>query len=403
MRAFSWLLLAIWMTLSASAQLAGTNTTVRLIFSASEVKAGDEVVAAFQFRMNEGWHTYWQNAGESGKPIEISWKLPTGIEAGPIQWPVPEKIDTGGIFTYGYHGEATLLVPLRVAANVPAGEHRIEAELNWLECADVCLPADTNLVGSIRVGFETKSSSSLAVFDQARAKLPKDGKPLKLIAQWVAAPKGDEQDLWLEFTPNVSGGTWDFYPFASEEMELAGMTTNEPSAGTKLRLRKTAKRLGQDWPKQIAGLLVHAAKPGAAPDSGYEVRATILRPGMELSSGGLEPKPAVGTTPTSIWGMLVAAFVGGLILNIMPCVLPVISLKILGFVQQTGEGKGRARRLGFIYALGVLTSFMILAGVIIAVKAAGGNAIWGMQFQNPIFIVSLITLVLLVALNLFGV
>jgi thiol:disulfide interchange protein DsbD len=160
-------------------------------------------------------------------------------------------------------------------------------------------------------------------------------------------------------------------------------------------LQKEVKKLEGDWPAQMAGLLIEHRKGEA--QIGYEVNLSI-----DSSAPASATPTALGPTH-SLLAMLGLAFLGGLILNIMPCVLPVISLKILSFVKQSKEAPGQVRKLGLIYVLGVLVSFVVLAGIVIGIQIAGGNASWGMQFQNPTFLIAMTVLVTLVSLNLFGI
>ncbi len=179
---------------------------------------------------------------------------------------------------------------------------------------------------------------------------------------------------------------------------MQGATTRIPAEAGEIRLRKEVKKYSGDWPQRISGLVIQRS---GAKLSAYAVNLPIgSQTNAVAATAGITP--AVGAVVPSLWKMLLYAFFGGLILNIMPCVLPVIALKILGFVGQAKDEPRQVRKLGLIYALGVLVSFLALAGLVIGVKAAGHKAGWGMQFGNPQFLVMLTVLVTLVALNLFG-
>jgi len=190
----------------------------------------------------------------------------------------------------------------------------------------------------------------------------------------------------------------DFFPYSGEHFEVQPLAERLPADSGKIRLRARVKKLEGDWPTQVAGLLVQ--KSGTQ-RLAYEVNLPVESLGATAASNPTSSGAAAIGAP-SLWRMLLYAFIGGLILNVMPCVLPVIALKILGFVQQSKEEPRRVFALGLIYGLGVIVSFVVLAGLVIAVKRAGGSATWGMQFQSPQFSVALLLLVTLIGLNLFG-
>ena len=217
---------------------------------------------------------------------------------------------------------------------------------------------------------------------------------------WDGGPKGDSRAVLLEWNSDSAATQAEFFPDASESFEIQPATERVPTDPGKIRLRKEVKKLSGDWPKEISGVLVQGSGDQA---TSFEVKLALTTDRALVPAGpSLSPGLPPVANPASLGRMLLYAFIGGLILNVMPCVLPVIALKILGFVGQSKSAPGRVRALGLIYALGVLVSFAVLAGLVIAVKAAGRQAGWGMQFGNPQFLVILTVLVTLVALNLFG-
>jgi len=397
--------------------LNAAHTQARLILSATTVKPGEIVTAGVQLKMDPGWHTYWKNPGSSGSATTITWQLPTGVTAGEIQWPVPEKLappkeDAAGnplpgqfdfdFTTYIYHDEVILLVPLTLAPDLKAGSLDIKATVEWLECEKLCLPGDAKVAATLTVGSEAKPSADAALVDSWRTKLPKPADGLSASANWEKAVSGNSRPLIVEWSATAKVIEPDFFPDAYDEFEVQPETEVLSASPGKVRLRKLVKKLQGDWPKEVSGLLVQK--------SGSELLGFDARLQLVASRGGdstAVPAVEVGRPSTtgqaSLWQMLLYAFIGGMILNIMPCVLPVIALKILGFVSQAKDEPRRVRKLGLIYAVGVLASFLALAGIVIAAKAAGQKAGWGMQFSNPQFIVALTVLVTLVALNLFGV
>jgi len=374
------------------------HTQAQLLLDAEVARPGDTVLAGIHLRMDPHWHTYWQNPGESGMATAVEWQLPAGVAAGDIQWPVPEKYLESDLVTYVYTHEVVLLVPLRLAADLRTGPLELSAEVSWLECEVACVPGKARVRATLIVGAETKASKESARLKAWQGKLPQRGGGLSVRAWWDSVPVGNSRTLMLEWKPAAGVTEADFFPDASEEFEVQPATEKAESDPGILRLRKKVTKLRGDWPRHVSGLLVQEAGAARRAD---EVRLPI-RDSESDARDGRAPSAGAGLGTPALWKMLLYAFLGGLILNVMPCVLPVIALKILGFVGQARDEPRRVRQLGLIYALGVLVSFLVLAGLVIGVKAAGHKAGWGMQFGNPQFLVLLTMLVTLVALNLFG-
>lgn len=393
MRLKFWLA-QVLVLLAIALPLHAANTTVRFVLDAQQARAGDTVMAAFEMEMAPQWHTYWVNPGASGAPTRIQWELPEGVTAGAIQWPVPEKYVVSDLTTYVYHNRSVLLVPLTLGKDLAAGELTLKAKLNWLECAEVCIPARTEVSATLTIGSELKAANA-EVFTLAKQRLPRPADKEIVTATWEGAAQGENRSLaitWKEGTPPMD---WDFFPFKGEDYQVADKTE---SLG--FSIRKQVSKDGDAWPKEVVGLITWKEASGAV--TAYEVKLPITEAGSGAAAAIGQAAPA-SENKESLAAMLVFAFIGGLILNIMPCVLPVIALKILGFVNQSKEAPARVRQLGLVYGLGVLVSFLALAAIAIGVQQAGGLASWGMAFQNPTFRVVITILVTLVALNLFGI
>jgi len=375
------------------------HTEARLILAAETARPGDTVLAGVQLRMDPRWHTYWRNPGASGMATKVEWQLPAGVKAGTIQWPVPEKLPDEDLTTYIYTNEAVLLVPLKLAGDLGPGPLDLKASVSWLECDLQCVPGQAEVHASLNIGSEIKASKDADYLHTWQTKAPKNGEALSARAWWEGAGIGKSRYLLLEWNSAAAVSEADFFPDASEDFEVQPATGRVPAAPGKFRLRKEVKKLAGDWPRQISGVLIQQSGPARL---AYEVNLPI-ESSPTAAAVNTSPAVATGVVAPSLWKMLLYAFLGGLILNVMPCVLPVIALKILGFVGQAKDEPRQVRKLGLIYALGVLVSFLVLAGLVIGVKAAGHKAGWGMQFGNPQFLVVLTALVTLVALNLFGV
>ncbi len=373
--------------------LFASKTQVQLMLSAESARPGETILAAVKMQMPSGWHTYWTNAGDSGSATEIEWTLPEGITAGDVQWPIPEKdvLPAGKetFVTYVFNNEAVLVAPLKISANVSFGEKTISANISWQECETVCVLGNKTVAAKLSVGNDSKPSLDFELINAAQKKLPR-----KKFDFSIAASLEQSENSVANLVVNLSGilpGDWDFFPYKNRYAKISGETKPLSSPAGTVRLQKEIKKTGNDWPKEISGLLVHLEN--GQPVVGYEVN---LQPSTSSSAG------SVITRRKSLWLMLLSAFLGGLILNIMPCVLPVIALKVLSFVNQSKESPARVRTLGLLYGVGVLVSFAVLAALAIAVQKAGGLASWGMILQNQTFRVVLTVLITLVALNLFG-
>jgi thiol:disulfide interchange protein DsbD len=383
-------ILAGWICLAAIAAHAA-HTQARLILSADAARPGDTVLVGVELKMEPGWHTYWKNPGAAGMATKIEWELPPGVTAGEIQWPLPKKIPPAEVITYGYDDEVVLLVPLKLAADLKPGPLDLKAKVSWLECKEACVPGSADVQATLDIGGETKDSVDRQKILLWQYKVPTPLSTFPFRTWWEKPANGDTRSLIIEGPVNEdaldAAHLADFIPDTSDQFEIQG-TTETVSAGVgKIQLRKIVKKFEGDWPTSVSGIVVMLSeKP-----RGFQITLPI----SEI--------PPVAKALASLGQMLLYAFIGGLILNIMPCVLPVIALKILGFVGESRSDPRHVRKLGLVYALGVLVSFLALAAVVIGVKAAGHRAGWGMQFGSPVFVVCLTTLVMLVALNLFGV
>ena len=386
MRLARWFLLAFLALSLPGALSAGNKTQVRLLLAADSATSGDTVMAGVHLHMSKGWHTYWRNGGEAGDPTKIEWELPTGVAAGPILWPMPEKETYEGLTTYIHNDDVVLLVPLTLGKGLAEGPIEIKAKVSWLECTNsgLCVAAKQDVNAPLRIAKVSKPSAHAKLIEEWKGKLPVDGSFLQPTARWDGPLKNDERSVVIQWSATNTWPKPDFFPYESKSYEVAAATEVISSDRGKVAVRKTIKKLDGDWPAALQGILANHS-------AGYEVQVPI---------GAAKAAPL---SATSFLGMLAAAFLGGLILNFMPCVLPVIALKIFGFVNQSKEHPARVRALGIVYALGVIASFLVLAGLAIAVQQAGGLATWGMALQNQVFRVLLTVVMTLVALNLFGV
>ena len=370
------------------------HTTARLVLSHETARPGETIWAGVHLRMAPKWHTYWENGGDSGAATKIDWTLPAGINAGEILWPTPERYVAAGLVTYVYHDEVVLLIPVSIALNAAAGQIELKAKASWLECADLCLPANATVTAKLTIGTDSKPSADAALLDAWKKKLPQPKPASFARASWEKDAQGDKRPLLIEWnlTPPATGA--DFYPYTSTNVAVQTATEIVRNEAGLVRLRKSVEKSEGAWPAEIAGLLIEKSSDNKILTA-HHIKLAVTADATATASASVGEKK-------SLVAWLGFAFLGGLILNLMPCVLPVIALKIFGFVNQARETPAQVRKLGLIYGLGVLFSFAVLAGLVIGVQSAGRLASWGMQFGNPYFLVGMVVLVTLVALNLFG-
>ena len=370
-------------------------TKVKLLISHETAKSGSTIMAGIEMTMDEGWHTYWINPGTAGIPTSVKWELPDWVTAGEIQWPVPEKFQSLGSTGYGYKNTIVLIVPLFVSENAPLGQVELSAKVSWLECEIQCNPRNQEVSANFVIGQALKESSSVNTIRDWKEKIPQRA-PVNIIkakAWWGEEINQDERRFIVEFDSEEAGSEVDFFSFKYADFEFSPESKINFFDDSKVRVEKTVLKFEGQWPVRVQGLLVFNLND-------YEkTRAVELDIPIEIERSATLNLEA---NNQSLGMMLLYAFLGGLLLNVMPCVLPVISLKILGFVNHGHESKARVRMLGVLYGMGVFVSFMILATIVISVKSAGELASWGMQMSNPQFVVLLTILVTLVALNLFG-
>lgn len=377
------------------------HTQAQLILAADSVRPGDTVLAGVHLKMDLGWHTYWKNPGAAGMSTKITWQLPAGVTAGDIQWPLPEKLPPDDVVAYAYENDVVLLVPLKLSSDLKPGSLALKAKVSWLECKEQCIPASADVEATLNVGSETKPSADAALLKLWQARTPRADKAFSFKAHWEKKANDDTRPLVIEGTQSGADilpmEQVEFFPFGSDDYEIQGATEKLPTSSG-FALRKVVKKYSQ-WPTNISGIVVIK---GNGQTNGFELNEP-LRDMAQAAAPAAAPAAASPESGKSLAKYLLYAFIGGLILNIMPCVLPVIALKILGFVGEARNDPRRVRNLGMIYTLGVLVSFTVLAGIVIALKTAGHKVGWGLQFANANFVIAMTILVVLVALNLFGV
>ena len=397
------LFLALLLSAPAFAQSVVKTDNVRaeLITEVSTIKPGEPFWVALRQTIKPHWHTYWKNPGDSGLPTEIAWTLPAGAKADPIVWPTPSFIDVGGIVNYGFHDDILLLVKITPPAQA-SGSFRLEANANWLVCDDVCIPEDGKFALDLPVGpaATPADAATRALFDKARRDVPMES---PWPARFGLAKSGDPT-LVIDAKGLKAGTISDVYFFPSDWGGVANMTRQNAAVtadGIRIPLKKGEAQAKGGPPQQVSGTLVLTEKTGdGAQRQAFDITARLDPAFVPAAT----PIVAASNAETlSFAEALLFALVGGLILNLMPCVFPVLAMKAASFARLAAHSRGDMRRDGVAYTLGVLVSFGAMAAVILAIRASVGDVSWGFQFQSPIFSLLVAYLFFVVGLNLAGV
>jgi thiol:disulfide interchange protein/DsbC/DsbD-like thiol-disulfide interchange protein len=393
------------------------HTSVRLVADVASVQPGRNFVVGVVMKMDKGWHTYWKNSGEAGLPTTIDWKLPEGLAAEDIRWPLPDKhIEEGDILTYGYSDETMLLVPIRVSRNLPTvSSVTLSATVNWLECERICVPGKSTVELEIPISTVSPHAANPALFARYLQQVPG---PLSassgIRVNSLLKDQSVEIHLLREGERNliVTGANApDFFPEPIDSVAFGRTSVEAKDGGALLKLPLMASER-VTGPAILRGVVVYCFKGGARQAVEIQLPVTAefcagLRPvGGAGKSGSILDQSFVnaqtGSSPSLILYLLFA-LIGGLLLNIMPCVLPVIALKVFGLVKMAGDQPAKIRRLGWMFSLGILVSFLALALLVIILQTAGQQVGWGFQFQEPLFVIAMAAVVFAFGLSLFGV
>jgi thiol:disulfide interchange protein len=387
--AIAFLLVAGLPAFAASDSADAAHLQVRLIFLPQALTRGESADAGLYFKLEPGWHIYWKNAGDSGEPPHIRWTLPDGITAGPLQFLPPKRLPLGPLMDFGYEGEALFPLTVNVAKTAKPGLVDLRAKVDWLVCREVCIPGKAELSVSRNLLATAATSSPAAadeeIFKRFAGKLPE---PLPRRFKAVFRPSQDGFRLAVQTGQQESGAT--FFPAEQSILDNPAPQKVTPTPdGLILDLKKDANLSAN--PAQLSGLL--ELSDGRA----FELTAQpgVVTGGATSTSG-----------PSSSFGELLRsaglAFLGGLLLNLMPCVFPVLFIKGLALVRSSGEERHKLRAHGFVYAAGIVISFWALVAVLLGLRAAGARLGWGFQFQSPVFLMLVAGLLFFLGLSLAG-
>jgi thiol:disulfide interchange protein DsbD len=364
------------------------HLTVELVSVAPAIAPGGTLQTGLLFTLEENWHVYWINAGDSGDPPKATWTLPTGITAGPMQFPIPSRLPLGPLMDFGYEDSVAFPIELTAAKSVKPGPTHIDALVSWLVCREVCIPGKAKL--GLNLNVDTKATAP----EQPLGAL---GEALKLIPQppppsMKFSVTGGKEDFVLTFITGTTVQDAEFYPFDQEQITNAAPQNAEiiPN-GVRLRIKRaeTLKTL----PANLHGLLK------LSDEKAYDVTAPVVPGEVPIAAPAVDGKKATVVTTATAIGL---AFLGGIILNLMPCVFPVLFLKGLSLVQSSDQERHHQRSHGLVYTLGILVSFWAIVAVLLILRAGGTQAGWGFQLQSPTFIVLLAAGLFFFALSLAG-
>lgn len=369
-----------------------------LVAEVGSVKPGMTFDVALRLELDPHWHVYWKNPGDTGLTTSVDWIVPEGVQVGELEFPIPEKIITPPDFvSYGYEGELFFLAKVTVPEGLAAGETlSLKADASWLACEQMCIPGGAKLVLELPVvgeGGTVATSPWADALANARSNLP-------------ATPAGANLTFEaLESTISASIA-WDgfegvdlesLYFYVEEEGLISSAAKQNFVLSDASLLVSMQKSEYHEGPvDRLAGVLV-AENGFPALDGAKAIYLDSASAGS--ATGGAVP---VGSS-IGFAQALLFAFVGGMILNLMPCVFPILSIKVLGFVRQSGEDDNKAFSHGLTFAGGVLASFWVLAGALIALRAGGESLGWGFQLQSPYFVGALLLIMFLLGLSLAGV
>jgi thiol:disulfide interchange protein len=377
-------LLMAGMAIPGRAQVVDGRQLVKaqLVADTQHIEPGQKFRLGVLYTMVPKWHIYWKYAGDAGIPTQIDWQLPPGFQAGPLQWPLPSREqEPGGLEVFDYNNEVLLFTEVQAPAQLPAGPIELAAKSNWLVCERECVPGDAQL--SLKLNDGGQGPANQDIFNKYSASVPKTG---ALPAGYSVSMKPSGNQMVVQFTGVPQGSRLDFFPVPPENVVL-------------------------NHGKQAGNSVVLSVDGGAALDRLNGV-AVVEADGktdafdVEVQAGGQAAAGNGNGVSADLLGVLQAvafALIGGLILNVMPCVLPVISLKIFGFVSEAGERPDKALKLALAFSAGILGCFAILAATVTFFRAIGAQVGWGFQFQDYRFVLAIACLVFAFALNLFGV
>ncbi|MGC1782564.1 MAG: protein-disulfide reductase DsbD domain-containing protein [Acidobacteriaceae bacterium] len=363
------------------------HLTVELVTETGTISSNHDFLAGLHFVLDKGWHIYWINAGDAGEPPRVDWQLPAGIAAGALQFPAPQRLPLGPLMDFGYENEVLLPVPMHADGNVkPGSKETLRGHLHFLVCSDVCIPDQAEVQHTVSVVAQPAAPDPKIepLFVAAERHLPRS-----LPAGAFVNVVQTKNDFAIGLHTGQRIASAEFYPFDKNVIANAAPQMLTTFAGG-IRIVVPKVQGLRQVPAKLHGLI-------KLPDgTSYQITSAIAAARIVTTSIGNR------SIKHSLLGMLGLAFLGGLILNLMPCVFPVLFIKGLSLVQSSGEERKRLRAHGAMYTLGILVSFWIVVAVLLLLRAGGSELGWGFQFQSPYFVAIMALLFFFLGLSLAG-
>lgn len=371
----------------------GSHSSATLFSEYSVAAPGEIIWLGLEMRPREGWHSYWKNYGDSGAAPIFYWTLPEGVTAGEPLYPVPHRMPIGPLMNYGYEAPNTLLIPLTIESSYTGSSIPVSVDIEWLVCEIECVPQDGAWSSEIPVGALEVSAEAAGLFASARAALPELG-------IWNASLDiyDAQSRLKIYVSETEIPGLAEAYFFPEGE----GVT--EYAAEQQWAL--TQEGLFVDMKRTVGGLeatsgngiLLLTFEDGSS--RAVEVEAAVVQQVAPVPTSGGSSPLVQATLP--LWQAVLFALLGGMVLNLMPCVFPVLSLKAFSFISANTKSASERQQEGWAYTAGIWVSFMVIVAVLLLIKSGGAAIGWGFQLQEPAFVGSLVLLMVLVALSLSG-
>ncbi len=356
---------------------------VQLVTPEDQLYPGGNNVVGLYFKLEPGWHIYWKNAGDSGEPPHIHWTLPEGITAGPMQFPAPKRLPLGPLMDFGYENEVLFPLKLHVEPTVKETRALLNAKVDWLVCREVCIPGKAELETTLQLFSGKPPVISGSTLDTELVERLASTLPQSLPANFKTIFQPTKEGFRLAFETGQRESTATFFP---EDQNILDNPAPQ-------KLTTTAK-----------GLILELKK-----DANLTANPAQLKGVLELSGGRafeIAALPGTVAAPSLSWLLLLRtsglAFLGGLLLNLMPCVFPVLFLKGLALVNSGNEERAKLRAHGLVYTAGILVSFWVLVAALLGLRAAGATLGWGFQFQSPVFLALMAGLLFFLGLSLAG-
>jgi DsbC/DsbD-like thiol-disulfide interchange protein/cytochrome c biogenesis protein CcdA len=373
----------------------GPAVEASLISSVQSVQPGRSLDVAVRFQMEGKWHTYWKNGGDAGLATSIEWDLPEGWQATDIAWPAPERIVTGPLVSFGYEKDVLHLVTLTPPADAASNsEITLRAKVDWLECEEICVPGSTQLELRLPIlSSPPQPSPEASLFEKATTRLPaapkewdieaevRNGSPVLIIKPPQGSPEPNPQETGIFFFPEDPEWMDNAAPQAAHWEEDRILLTLSLATNASL-------------PDSLRGVLTREG--GFAPDG------TSLQIDLPFSPEATNKQSAASAGTGSYLGILFLGLIGGLILNLMPCVFPVLGIKVMNLVRHSGQSDSQTRIHGLTFTAGVMASFWALAALLLSLRAAGNEMGWGFQLQEPGFVFLLTLFLFAFGLNMSG-